>query len=382
MKKKIINYGRQHISQKDISFVKNVFKSELITQGNYVDLFEKKLSKYFGSKYSCAVSNGTSALHLAIKSLRLKNSHSIITSPITFISTASSIIMNNHKPILADIDHKTYTLDPNIVEQKIKKDKSIKAIIGVDYAGHPCDWEAFKFLKNKYGVYLINDNCHAMGSKYLGKKNYACKYADIVTQSYHPVKNFTTGEGGSVLTNNKKIFDFIKNQRSHNMVKDASTNKKGIWYYKVKEIGYNYRITDFQCALGISQLKQLDKFVSKRVKIAKYYNELFSASEIFKIPEYNLKEIYHSFHLYPLLINFKKIPRINFFNKMLKLGVRLQVHYIPLYKQPFLKKIDIKEKFPVSENFYSREVSMPIYFNLSKKDQFSIYKKVENLLNL
>ena len=384
--KKIINYGSHYISNSDIKSVTRVLKSSNLTQGQMVNDFEQSLCNYFGSRYAISLSNGTAALHLGIKSLNLKNKDAVITSPITFIATASSILMNGLVPEFADINPETYTLDPNMVEDKIKKNTKIRAIIGVDYAGHPCDWEAFRYLKKKYDLYLINDNCHALGSKYLGKKTYAVEYADIVTQSYHAVKNFTTGEGGSILTNHKKIAEYIKLQRSHGMIKDNKTKKKGPWYYKVNHYGYNYRLSDLQCALGISQLKQLDKFIKKRKEIADFYNDFFGKyPQIFQIPIVNKKKYSHSYHLYPLLINFKKlkIEKKFFFLKLLKANINLQVHYIPLFKQPFLKKVTKTTKpFLFSKYFYSREVSLPIHFEFFKDEQLYVAKKILEILNL
>ena len=375
--KKIINYGSHYISNSDIKSVTRVLKSSNLTQGQMVNDFEQSLCNYFGSRYAISLSNGTAALHLGIKSLNLKNKDAVITSPITFIATASSILMNGLVPEFADINPETYTLDPNMVEDKIKKNRKIRAIIGVDYAGHPCDWEAFRYLKKKYDLYLINDNCHALGSKYLGKKTYAVKYADIVTQSYHAVKNFTTGEGGSVLTNHKKIAEYIKFQRSHGMIKDNKTKKKGPWYYKVNHYGYNYRLSDLQCALGISQLKQLDKFIKKRKEIADFYNDFFgNYPQIFQIPIVDKKKYSHSYHLYPLLINFKKINKNYFFSEMLKDKIQLQVHYIPLYKQPFIKKYLKEKKYFNCENFYKNVFSIPIFYNLNNIQQKYLLKKI------
>lgn len=388
MKKKIINYGSHYISKLDIKNTIASLKSNYITQGANVEKFEKNLSSYFGSKYAKVLSNGTTALHLAIKSLKLKKSSLVLTTPITFISTASTILMNDLYPDFADINLKSYTLDINKVEDKLKKNKKIKAIIGVDYAGHPCDWKSLSYLKKKYGIYLINDNCHALGSGYLGKKNYASKYADVVTQSFHAVKNFTTGEGGAVLTNDPKINNFINEYRSHGMVKEPVSKNYRMWFYKVAQYGYNYRLSDFQCALGISQLKQLDTFVKKRRLIAENYNLYLSKySDFLKIPEVNKKDCYHSYHLYPLLINFKKlkIKKNIFFLKMLNKGYRLQVHYIPLYKQPFLKKFSNfynKEMFSNSEIFYHQEVSLPIFFDYKKLQQSRFIKSMLDSLEL
>ncbi|MDA9710418.1 DegT/DnrJ/EryC1/StrS family aminotransferase [Candidatus Pelagibacter sp.] len=376
-------YAKHFLDKNDFQSVQRVLKKNNLTQGEYVEKFEKNLKTYFKSNYSIVLTNGTAALHLAIKSLNLKEKSKIITSPITFISTVSSIIMNNHIPDFVDICENNYTLDPNKLEHKIKKSKKISAVIAVDYAGNPCDWNALKYLSKKYNFYLINDNCHALGAKLNGNKGYAVSFADLVTQSYHPAKNFTTGEGGSVLTNNKKLADRIRLLRSHSMIKDPKMIKKfGQWNYFVNEVGYNYRLTDIQCALGISQLKKLDSFVKKRQDISKIYNNEFLGLPNIQIPK-KLKSNYHSYHLYPLLIDFKnlKINKKSFFEILSKKKINLQVHYIPVYKQSFLKKFRFEDKnFPVSEKFYSQEVSLPIYYSLKKREQLIVIQNIIQIL--
>ena len=376
----MIDYNKQFIDQDDIASVKKILKSKFLTQGNTIKAFENKLSLKFKSKYCSVLSNGTAALHLAIKSLNLKKNSKILTTPISFISTASSIIINNFIPVFADIEEDYYTLDPNKVEHMLKKDKSIKAVIGVDYAGQPCDWEALNYLKKKYNFFLLNDNCHAMGSKLKNDSGYAVKYADLVTQSYHAIKNFTTGEGGSILTNNKKLHQVIELLRTHNVLRrKKELQTKGRWFYKVDEIGFNYRLTDIQAGLGISQLKKLDKFVKRRRKIADTYNELFKNEEKIILPKVKKKN-YHSYHLYPIKINFKKlkIDKKKFFLNLHKKNINLQVHYIPLYYQPFIKKYFLynKKNLINSQNFYESEVSLPIFYNLLSKDQNYIVKSV------
>ena len=277
----MISYGKQFIDNDDIEAVVKVMKGDWLTQGPSVEEFEKNLNSYFGSKYTCAVSNGTAALHLTGLALGWQPGNIIITTPITFLATANCIVYTGATPDFVDINSKTYTLDPDLVEFKIKKYRSegkiVKAIIGVDFAGHPCDWKSLRKIADKYDLRLINDNCHALGSRYNGEKEYALKYADIITQSYHPVKNFTTGEGGAILTNDANIDKKVRLLRSHGMTKDVKhmKNNDGPWYYEMNYLGFNYRITDFQCALGINQLKRLDQFVKRRNQIARNYDSAF-----------------------------------------------------------------------------------------------------------
>jgi dTDP-4-amino-4,6-dideoxygalactose transaminase len=365
-----IYYGRQSIDNSDIQSIVEASKSEKITQGIFVSKFENSLKKKFKSKYCSVVSNGTAALYLAIKSLKLKKNSKIIQSPNTFFSSSYSIIMNDLVPDFSDIENQTYNLDLNKLEDKIKKDKKVKAIIAVDYAGHPCDWVSLNFLKKKYNIYLINDNCHSMGSKINNNVGYAVKYADLVTQSYHPVKNFTTGEGGSVLTNNFFLHRDIAKQRNHGIERSSALAKKhGSWFYQVDNYGFNFRISDILCALGVSQLKKLNKFILKRNEISNIYSTSLCTYDFIQIPKVQ-KNYYHSFHLYPLLVNFKelKISKKVFFKKMQKRNIFLQVHYIPVHTQPFLKKYGFRKgQYPISESFYDQEVSLPIHYSLDKK---------------
>ena len=365
-----IYYGKQSIDKSDIQNIVRASKATKITQGDFTIGFEDSLKKTFKSKYCSVVSNGTAALYLAIKSLKLKKDLKIVLSPNTFFSSAYSIMMNDLVLDFSDIEKQTYNLDLNKLEDKIKKDKKIKAIIAVDYAGHPCDWVSLNFLKKKYNLHLINDNCHSMGSKIDNNIGYAVKYADLVTQSYHPVKNFTTGEGGSVLTNNFSLHKEISKLRNHGVERSNSLSRKyGNWFYQVNNYGFNFRISDILCALGISQLQKLNKFILKKNEISRVYNANLSNYDFIQVPKV-LKNYYHSFHLYPLLINFKKlkISKKVFFKKMEKSNIYLQVHYIPVHTQPFLKKYGFKKgQYPISENFYDQEVSLPIYYSLDKQ---------------
>ena len=319
----MISYGKQSIDQSNIDAIVAVLKGDWLTQGPAVERFENDLKNYFGANYACAVSNGTVALHATGLALGWQPGEIVITSPITFLSTANCIVYTGATPDFVDIDSDTYTIDPNQLEDKIKlyqsNGKKVKAVIGVDYAGNTCDWKALREITNKFDLQLVNDNCHALGASYFGDKKYAVKYADIVTHSYHPVKHITTGEGGAVLTNSSTINKKVRCLRSHGITHDQKLLEKneGQWYYEMHELGYNYRITDFQCALGSNQLNKLNHFVMKRNEIGIKYNDSFSDSDALKIPT-TLKSVYHAYHIYPLQIDFEQlsVTKREFFKKM------------------------------------------------------------------
>lgn len=372
-----ISYGKQSVNLDDIRSVVKVLKSDFLTTGPKILDFENKLKKFMGSKFCISVSNGTAALHLVGLVEKWNKDDLILTSPISFLASANCAIYNNAKIDFIDIDEDTYTLDIEKLEKKLKIKKNVKAVIAVDYAGHPCDWKKLKSLSMKYNFKLINDNCHAIGTKYFNRFDYAIKYADYVTHSYHPVKNITTGEGGAIFTNNKKSNDKLKILRSHGMLRN-----KNMIDYSLHEIGYNYRLTDIQCALGISQLTRLKFFVKKRRSIAKRYNNFFKKYNFVKIPM-EKKFCTHSYHLYPLIINFGRlsIDKKKLISIFRKNNIFLQVHYFPIHLQPYYKK-RFKFKvgdFRVAENFYKKEISLPIYPDLKQKDQskiIGIFKKI------
>jgi UDP-4-amino-4,6-dideoxy-L-N-acetyl-beta-L-altrosamine transaminase len=381
----VINYGKQFLDQKDVKAVINVLKSDWLTQGPQTKLFENSLKKYFGSKYCTAVSNGTAALHLATKALNFKKGDHVFTTPNSFLATSNSILYCGASPVFVDIEKDTYNIDVEKLEKKIKlykkNKKKIKAIIATDYAGQPCDWKRLYLIKKKYNLSLINDNCHAMGASYYNNKKYAIKYADLVTHSYHPVKNITCGEGGAVLTNNKLFDDKIKLLRSHGYKK----KKSNPWHYEMLDLGYNYRLSDINCALGNSQLSKLDIFIKKRRSIANMYNEKFKNEKYISIPKCK-KNIKHAYHIYPLRIDFKKfkIRKIDFLKKMKRKKISLQVHYIPIFKQPYYKKnYKIKEKeFKNSIDFYNEEVSLPLHVSLKYTQIRYIINQVKNILKI
>lgn len=376
-KSKIYSYGKQTIDQNDIDAVIDALKSDWMTQGPTIQKFENALNEKFGSKHATVVANGTAGLHLIALGLGWKKDDIIITTPITFLASANCAVYTGAKVDFADINPLSYTIDPDKLEEKIKsyvaQNKKIKAVVAVDYAGHPCDWDSLKSLKVKYDLQLVNDFCHALGAEYKNDVAYAAKYADAVNLSFHPVKHITTGEGGAVLTNNDALDKKIKTLRTHGMTKDESILEKndGPWYYEMHEPGFNYRITDLQCALGITQLSKLDSFLKRRRQIAAFYDNAFARIDELIFPhvsEYSK----HAYHLYPLQIKFDrlKISKKEFFEKMKEKNIFLQVHYVPVHLQPFYKKnFGFKTgDFPTAEKFYESEFSIPMYPALLDED--------------
>lgn len=384
MRNIVINYGNHYTDKKDIQSVVNVLKNKNLTQGEKILEFENNLSKYFGSKFACSLSSATSGLYLISELLKWKKKDLIFLSPLTFLAGANSVARSGAFPYFIDIDKDTYNIDPNKLEHEIKKNKlkKIKAVIATDYAGAPCDWKALKYLSKKYNFVLINDNCHALGTKYYNDTKYAIKYSDFVVHSYHAVKNFTTGEGGSILTNDKKIFNTLVNLRSHGIHRNKlNLNKK--WIYDLKNIGYNFRLTDIQASLGISQLKKLNKFVTRRREIAKIYDKYLNGNRNFILP-YVSKNFKSSYHLYPIQINFLKFKKTkeNLLKFLFKKKINLQVHYIPTYRFEFYKKnfhYNVKS-FPITEKFYKNAFSLPIFYDLKKIDQMKVIKNIFKFL--
>lgn len=374
----MINYGKQTITEIDKRSVLKALKSDFLTSGPKIQEFEKKLLNKFGGKYCSVVNNGTSALYIVGKALGWKKGDRVITTPMSFLATANCIVNNYAKPVFVDVENETFTIDPQKLEDKLKK-KSYKAVIAVDYAGHPCDWQSLKYLSKKYNFKLINDACHSIGSKIGNSIKYANYYADFVTHSYHPVKAFTTGEGGSIFCKQKKIAEEIKKIRNHSI---EHSMKDGPWYYEVHDAGLNFRITDLQCALGISQLKNLGKFINARRKIASIYKKELKNDERFTLPveKYNH---FNAYHIFPLQINFKKlkINKKNIFRLFKKRGINLQVHYIPIHLQPFYKKKFgyRKNQFMNAESFYKREISLPIYPTLKMTELYKVINELRSL---
>ena len=374
---KIINYSKQNIDSDDIKKVSLALNDDYITQGKRVIEFENDLNKFFKSKYSLAVANGTAGLYLSLRSLSLKKKDKVIISPFTFLAAANCCKLLNLTEKFIDIDKKNLNINLDLVEKELKK-KIYKAVIVTDFGGLPADWHRLNYFKKKYNIYLINDNCHSLGSKFKGDLGYAAKFADLVVQSFHPVKHITTGEGGSILTNNNKLYNKIKNLRSLGVIKDT----KKYWKYDLIEPSLNFRISDIQCALGSSQILKVKNRIKKKRIIAKKYDAFFSKYDFFKIPIDN-KDYYNSYHLYPLRIDFKKLKKTKtqLMNYFFKNKVRLQVHYIPTYRMKIFKNWD-KKNFPICEEVFNNIVSIPLFDKLKNEQVdkvITLFKKFFDL---
>lgn len=372
--RKIINYGSQFIDSADINSVKSSLKNELITSGKLVDIFEKKLSKYIGARHSIVCNSGTSALLLAFLALNIKKNDNVIIPSINFVASFNLLQSLGVNIYLCDVNPETGQMTPEKLIQCIKKNrlKKIKAIVKM-YNGGYCDSyiEEFHLLKIKYNFKIIEDACHAFGASYKFKNKLykigSCRHSDISTFSLHPLKTITSGEGGILTTNNKLLHDKIKLYRSHGILRT-----KKHWNYDVIKNGYNFRLSDINCALGISQLKKINLFLKKRKLIYKYYIKRFkNFKNIISFPSFpNFNN--HSYHLVIVNINFLKlkISKDDFFQKMLKMKIMCQFHYIPIYKfSVFKKKNNFKKKdFENSEKYYKTAVSLPIHYRLKNKD--------------
>lgn len=380
----MIPYGLHHIDEKDINAVEKVLRSRWLTTGPHVVEFEKKFAKYVGAKYAVAVCNGTAALLLAVAAADIERGSEGLTSPITFLASANSMIYNGIKPNFADIDPKTYNISPLEIAKKMSH--KTKLIIPVHFAGQPCEMEKIKKIAGKKAV-IIEDASHAIGSRYKnGKAVGSCFYSDMTIFSFHPVKTITTGEGGMITTNSKKLHERLQVLRNHGMIKQPGllSQNPGPWYYEMQALGFNFRLTDFQASLGISQLKKLNKFVRRRREIVKKYNLTFSNIPWIKTP-FEQKNVFSAFHIYVLLIDFKMIgkSRKQVMLDLSRKGIQSQVHYIPVHLQPYYRKTFgfTDNDYPESEFYYSCCLSIPLYPNLTNTEISKITKTVSSLCN-
>ena len=377
---KYIPYGRQSIDKRDIEATCKILMSDWLTQGPIVEKFETELASFCGVKYAVLVSSGTAALHIAAIAAGIKTGDEVIVPPLTFVATANAVLYAGGTPKFVDIKALSGNIDPNEIDKLITK--KTKAIFPVHYAGFPCDMEKIHKIAKRNKLMVIEDACHALGSEYKFKGSWikagSCKHSDMAILSFHPVKHITTGEGGAVLTNDKKLYLKLKALRTHGIYKDEKMNKKhGPWYYEMRDCGFNYRITDFQCALGLTQLKKIKQFVRRRREIAGFYYKAFKNNPYFDVIEEGKHEK-SSYHLFPILLKGKyKKKRKSVFNKLRESGLGVQVHYIPVYHQPFYRKLGYKKGICAKcEDFYSSEISIPMFPGMTNNDVSLVIKKI------
>lgn len=384
----MIPYSRQQISEADIESVVEVLKSDFLTQGPKVPEFEKSLSAHSESKYAFAMNSATSALHVACMAIGLSKNDWLWTSPITFVASANAGLYCGANVDFVDIDPNTYNMCPLELEKKLIKAKLEnnlpKVLIPVHLSGQPCDMKSIHRLCSEYDVKIIEDASHAIGGCYLGEPIGNCKYSNITVLSFHPVKIITTAEGGAALTNDKELAKKIELLRSHGITRNEEMMKEvshGPWYYQQLELGYNYRMTDIQGALGYSQMTKLAEFVASRHRIAKKYNSLLSDLPI-KLPT-QINDAYSSYHLYIIRLNLNKISTSHkeIFEGLRSAGIGVNLHYIPVHLHPFYQSLGFKYgDYPESERYYSEAISLPIYPNLLEKDQNTVVQILKSLL--
>jgi len=377
----MIPYGKQNINQADIDSVVDVLKSDFLTQGPQVPLFEGKVAKYCGAKHGVAVNSATSALHIACLALDLGRGDYLWTSPNSFVASANCGLYCGAQVDFVDIDPLTYNLSSLELEKKLiqakKENKLPKIVIPVHFAGQSCDMRKIHSLSKKYDFKIVEDASHAIGGKYLDRPIGGCQYSDITVFSFHPVKIITTAEGGLATTNSAKLAEKMQLFRSHGVTRDAKLMTKeteGDWYYQQVELGFNYRMTELQAALGVTQMDRLDEFVTARHNLQERYDLLLDSSII---KPYQDQDSYSALHLYPIQINLESTnkSRQNIFNELRKNDIGVNVHYIPIHTQPYYQKFGYqKGDFPNAEKFYSRNLSLPLYFDMTYEQQDFVLK--------
>lgn len=379
-----ISYGRQYITDEDIQVVVDTLKSDYLTQGPKIAEFEKDFANYCGCKYACVVSNGTAALHLCAMALDIKPGDKVITTPITFVASANGFRYCGAEIVFCDIHPDTYLMDLDKLEEILKASPkgTYKAVVPVDFAGYPVDVERMRTLADEYGFAIVEDACHAPGGSLVdtkGVKNMVGNgsYADLTVFSFHPVKHIATGEGGAITTNNKELYDKVSLYRTHGITKDPTLLQEnhGGWYYEMQELGYNYRITEFQAALGINQLKRLDWSIERRNEIAKKYDEAFAKTSI-RTP-FRADNITHAFHLYIIQVDKRK----ELYDYLRYNNIFSQVLYIPAHTMPYYKQLGWKQgDMPVAEDYYSKCLALPMFPSLTEEEQDWIIEKVKEFV--
>jgi len=388
----MIPYAKQSISEQDIKAVNRVLRSDFITQGAVVSQFEEAVASYCGAEYAVAVSHGTAALHLACIALDVGAGDLVWTSPNSFVASANCALYCGAKIDFVDIDPASYNISIDALKQKLlqaKQDNRLpKVLIPVHFSGQPCEMKEIKKLSEQFGFAIIEDAAHALGAEYLGEQVGSCTYSDLTIFSFHPAKMITCGEGGMILTNNSELAVKIEQLRTHGITRKAelmTEETHGSWYYQQTMLGFNYRITDIQAALGLSQLQRLDEFVNKRQKLAERYNQQLqslSSTMLLSTP-WQSPDTQSSWHLYVIRLNLKQlnIDRKAIFDQLRRADIGVHVHYIPIHTQPFYQELGFKQgDFPESESYYNEAITLPLYVDLDEQQIEYICQTLNHIL--
>lgn len=385
---KMIPYGRQDITQSDIDAVIAVLQSDFLTQGPIVPQFEAALRDYCGAKHAIAVNSATSALHIACLSLGLGPGDYLWTSPITFVASSNCALYCGASVDFVDIDPKTYNMDPIALEQKLiaaeKEGRLPKIVVPVHLSGQSCDMEAIYALAQRYKFHIVEDASHAVGGRYRGEPIGNCRYSDITIFSFHPVKIITTAEGGMALTNDSQLANKMELLRSHGITRDPvmmTHEPDGPWYYQQVDLGFNYRMTELQAALGVSQVERLDQYVTRRHELARRYDALLSDLPV--TTPWQHPDSYSGLHLYIIRLQLDNIRKSHrqVFDSLRELGVGVNLHYIPVHTQPYYERIGFKiGDFPQAEKYYLEAISLPMYPTLTDDQQEAVIAAVKEVL--
>lgn len=373
-----LSYGKQSVDKTDIEAVVETLRSPFLTQGPKVEEFEKAVANYVGVKFAIAFSNGTAALHGACFAAGIEDGDEVITTPITFTATSNAILYCGGTPVFADIDENTYNIDPHNIKDKITS--KTKAIIPVDFTGQPVDLDQIMKLANEQSLIVIEDGAHSLGANYQGKK--IGTQAHMTMFSFHPVKPITTGEGGIITTNSKEYYERLKVFRSHGISKTKYSIEQGDWYYEMTNLGYNYRMSDMQAALGLSQLVKIDKFIERRREISKLYNDKLSNLPGIILPK-QLKVSESGWHLYSIQIdnNIVSKTRKEIFDEMRALNIGVHVHYIPVYWHPYYRELGYERGIcPKAEKWYEQAITLPLHTEMTDKDVEYVVEALQSVI--
>lgn len=390
----MIPYGKQYIDEADIKAVTDVLRGNWLTQGPVVAEFENAIAKYVGAKFAVAVSSGTAALHVAAQAAGIAPEHALVTSPITFLATSNAALYLGGDVLFADVDEETINLSPKSLQSVVNENSNVKVIVPVHFAGLPCAMDEIKQIADDIDAVVIEDAAHALGSKYSdGNMVGSCSHSLMTIFSFHPVKAIAAGEGGMITTNDEGVYHQLLRLRSHGINKGADRlvfpdqqDQDGLqaqWYYEMQELGYNYRITDIQCALGLSQLSKLDRFIERRQELVENYDLAFAGIPHCE-PAQNTGRDLSGHHIYVLRINFQEIgvSRQRFMYELKEKGIITQVHYIPVPMQPLYKKLGHKvEHFTNAMHYYDQAITIPLYYSLEDDQQDYVIQSISSLLS-